>query len=216
MAAVMYYDRAGKLVDDLAEDFKETAESTILPTPVCVSEVGSPTLLTAAIRANQALTHVRSVSVTNIFSEALRWTNQYDSLSPFVSNGPLIESFPHTTRPYVLGCERFVVGQSLQLAKISVSARAGGPNIKEVALYNGRELFRRFEVNGPHLFRTLLLNGYLHKTLVIVATDAEGNVAVGNGTQYDRAPLPTATLPSVSVATITSVLCRCPFMESWV
>jgi hypothetical protein len=148
MAAVKYYDRTGQLVDDLVEDFKETAESTILPTPVCVSEVGSPAMLTAAIKANQALTHVRSVSVTDIFSEALRWANQYDSLPSFVSNGPTIESWPFTTRAYVLGCERFVVGQSLQLANISVSARAGGPNIKEVAIYNGRELFRRFEVNG--------------------------------------------------------------------
>jgi hypothetical protein len=36
MAAVKYYDRSGRLVDDLYEDFKETAESTILPTPVVV------------------------------------------------------------------------------------------------------------------------------------------------------------------------------------
>jgi hypothetical protein len=152
MAAVKYYDRTGQLVDDLVEDFKETAESTILPTPVCVSEVGSPAMLTAAIKANQALTHVRSVSVTDIFSEALRWANQYDSLPSFVSNGPTIESWPFTYRRYVLGCERFVVGSSLQLANISVSARVGGPNIKEVAIYNGRELFRRFEVNGTYAY----------------------------------------------------------------
>jgi hypothetical protein len=149
--------------------------------------VGSPALLAAAIKANQALTHVRSISVTDIFFEALRWANQYDSLPSFVSDGPTIESWPSTTRAYVLGCERFVVGQSLQLAKISVSARAGGPSIKEVAIYNGRELFRRFEVNGPHLFRTLVLDADLHKTLVIVVTDTEGGTALGNAARSWKA-----------------------------
>jgi hypothetical protein len=190
MAAVKYYDRSGTLVDNLVEDFLETAESTISPTPVCVSEVASPALLTAAIKANQALTHVRSTSVATIFTDALRWFDNFIQLPSFVSNGPTIESWPFvsrgdstrddSTRGFVLGCERFVVGQSLQLANISVSARTGGPDIKEVAIFNGRELFRRFEVNGPHLFRTLVLDANLHKTLVIVVTDTEGGTALGN------------------------------------
>jgi hypothetical protein len=180
MAAVKYYDRTGALVDDLTEDFKLTAESTIVPTPVCVSELGSPAALIAAIKNNQALTYVRASSVPSIFTDALRWATQYDSLPTSVSTGPIISAWPYTTRYYTLGCARFVVGQSLQQANISVSARPGGPDLKTVEIWNGQHLFRRFAVNAPHLFRTLLLDADLHKTLVLVVTDVVGNTAVAN------------------------------------
>ena len=45
MAATKYYGRDGKLIEDLVDDFRLTAESTIVPTPVCVSEVGSPPVI---------------------------------------------------------------------------------------------------------------------------------------------------------------------------
>ena len=187
IAAARYYGRDGKLVEDLTEDFKETAESTIVPTPVCVSEVGSPAALTAAVAARQSLTHIRAASVATIYNEGLRWTTQYDSLPTFVSSGPIIDSWPTMARHYVLGEARFVVGLSLMEANISVSAAPGGPDLKEVSIFNGRELFRRFEVNGPHLFRTLLLDADLHKTLVLVATDVDGNVAVANAARSWKA-----------------------------
>ena len=72
MAATKYYGRDGKLVEDLVDDFRLTAESTIVPTPVCVSEVGSPAALSAAVKANQALTFVRASSVSTVFKEGLR------------------------------------------------------------------------------------------------------------------------------------------------
>ena len=187
MAATKYYGRDGKLVEDLVDDFRLTAESTIVPTPVCVSEVGSPAALSAAVKANQALTFVRASSASTVFKEGLRWATQYDSLPTFVSSGPMIDSFPGTARHYALGAARFVVGLSLQQVNISVSARPGGPNLTDVAIYNGRELFRRFRVNAPHLFRTLLLDANLHKTLVLVATDAAGNVALANAARSWKA-----------------------------
>ena len=187
MAATKYYGRDGKLIEDLVDDFRLTAESTIVPTPVCVSEVGSPAALSAAVKANQALTFVRASSAPDVFKEGLRWSTQYDSLPTFVSDGPMIDSFPGMARHYALGAARFVVGLSLQQVNISVSARPGGPNLREVAIYNGRELFRRFQVNAPHLFRTLLLDADLHKTLVLVATDAAGNVALANAARSWKA-----------------------------
>ena len=187
MAAVKYYDRTGRLAEDLVEDFKETAESTIVPTPVCVSEVGSTAQLADAITANHALTYVRAGSHSTIFSSALRWATQYDSMPTFVSDGPTVEAFPVTVRNFVLGCERFVVGQSLMQANISVSARPGGANLSTVSIFNGRELFRHFHVDGPHFFRTLLLNSDLHKTLVMVVTDKHGNVALANSARSWKA-----------------------------
>ena len=40
---------------------------------------------------------------------------------------------------------------------------------------------------GPHLFRTLVLDANLHKTLVIVATDTDGNTALGNAARSWKA-----------------------------
>jgi hypothetical protein len=60
MAAVVEYDKTGKLIGDLLDDFKYTVEGTIAPNPVAVSEVLSPAALTSAA-SSQMMTHVRSI-----------------------------------------------------------------------------------------------------------------------------------------------------------
>ena len=62
-------------------------------------------------------------------------------------------------------------------ANISVSARSGS-SLSEIRIYNGRELFRRFEVDGPHFYSVLLLDAFVHRNLVLVAVDSAGGTAV--------------------------------------
>ena len=109
-------------------------------------------------------------------------SDQYDSLKTFVSDGPVIGAWEQTWRNYVLGAERFVTGLSLMPCPISIRARPGGPPLAEVAIYNGRELWRRFvpEPHASHFYRTLLLDGFVHRNLVLQVRDAAGNIAVAN------------------------------------
>ena len=157
-------------------------ESTIGPTPVVVDLVGSPAELARAVQQNHAATFVRSESLDRVFCSGLRWSNQYDSLATFVSNGPIINAWEQTWRTYVLGAERFVTGRSMLRANISISARPGGPLLAEVSIFNGRELYRRFKIKPQqkNFYRTLLLDGFVHKNLVLQVRDAAGNMALAN------------------------------------
>ena len=179
MAAVKYF-RDGDLVEDLTEDFKRTAESTIAPTPVVVDLVASPAALVAAIRNNHTSPFVRAQSVSQIW-QSIRWANTYESLSTFVSDGPAIHAFEQTWRAYTLAGSRFVTGNSLMQLPISVSSPEGVP-LSEVAIFNGRELVRHFALRNQtqNLYRTLLLDGYVHRNLILVVVDALGRRAMSN------------------------------------
>ena len=189
MAAVKLYNKSGVLEESLIDDFKRTAESTIAPTPVVVDLVGSPMELTASVQENRAATFVRSTSLKRVFCDGLRWTNQYDSLAVSVSDGPIVSVWPTSWRAYVFGCERFATGRSLMPTPIVVSPRAGdGAPLTEVKISNGRELFQRYVLNSTAAAdgssaafdRTLLLDGFVHRNLVLEATNADGHTAVAN------------------------------------
>lgn len=193
---VLLDNRTGELVENLREDFLKMIESTIPGTPMAVSDVYDVAALERAA-TSQILTHVRaaSSSVTDLFVGTLRWNSQYDAMPVFVSDGPVIESWPDTHRPYTLGTERFVAASALLQAAISVKpASPDGAPIVDVVITNGRREFRRFRApfsrggNGEdgansladgHLFRTLLLDGFVHKNLALTATDEKGGQAFG-------------------------------------
>ena len=131
---------SGVLKDDLTDDFKQTQESTIGPTPVVIDLVGSPAELVQSVQENRAATFVRSKALDRVYCDGLRWANQvntrnsrhvsafsgllnrltancgvflqYDSLPAFVSDGPLINAWQQSWRNYVYGGERFVTGSS--------------------------------------------------------------------------------------------------------
>ena len=86
MASVKSYSRSGALIEDLSEDFKQTQESTIGPTPVVVDPVGSPEELAQSVREkeNRAATFVRSSSLDRIYCDGLRWAGKIVILSRFV------------------------------------------------------------------------------------------------------------------------------------
>ena len=177
MAGAVYYGRDGKLVENLREDFLFTIESTIAPVPTAISEVTSPAAVASAA-ASQFLTHVTGTGPTNVFVDGLRWNSQYDGLRTYVSNGPHIDVWAATNRVYSLGAERFVTGNALLKAPLSIS-NPSGKSIVEVNITNGRRLFRRFIGEGPNLHRTLLLDGYVHANLGITVTDSDTKVAFG-------------------------------------
>ena len=71
IAGLKYYAKSGRLIDDLTQDFMETAESTIAPTPVVIDQVGSPAALAAAA-ANHSNTFVIAPSLDEVMCSVSR------------------------------------------------------------------------------------------------------------------------------------------------
>ncbi len=175
MVAVRYY-RAGQLVEDRTADYLTTAQSTIPPAPASVNEVASAEDLAEEVRRGHALVYAQAESPEQLFPRALRWTHQYESPNVFLSDGPLVRSWPDCFRVSTLGAEEFVTGSSVMPALLSVEAERG---LKEIRLYNGRQVFRRFLPQGATQWRqTLALDGTVQKNLVLEVEDLSGGRAV--------------------------------------
>ena len=175
MAAVRYY-RAGRLVEDNTDAYLTTAQCTIPPAPASVNEVASDEELLRELSAGNALVYAQARSLDTLFLDALRWTHQYDAPNVFMSDGPVVECWPSCYRVSTLGAEEFVTGVSVMPAPLAVVSDRG---LKEVRLYDGQNLFRRFLPNGARQFRqTLVLEGTIQRNIVLVAEDMAGKKAV--------------------------------------
>ncbi|MGA2618360.1 MAG: hypothetical protein ABSF26_12170 [Thermoguttaceae bacterium] len=178
MAAVRYY-RGGRLVEDNTADYLTTVQATIPPAPASVDEVYSPAELAREVAAGHSLVYVQARSLESLFMDGLRWTHQYDSPMVYMSDGPTILAWCGCYRVATLGAEEFVTGMSVMPSPLGVLSEKG---LKEIRIYNGSELYRRFSWPphaAPKAFRqTLVLDGNIQKNLVVVAEDVAGHRAI--------------------------------------
>eukprot|EP01046_Picozoa_sp_COSAG06_P046544 COSAG06_NODE_6608_length_2857_cov_1.439811_1_plen_906_part_10 len=181
-AGVYYYDQTGKLVEDNTADYLLTSESTISPVPLVISSIGSPAALLTAVKS-QYVNNVLVYDMDNLFCHGLKWNSQYDSMPVYASRmqGPQINAIStgtSTARTYVVGNEKFVTGSSLLPFALDVNSTQP---LKEVAVYSGTKLYRRFSFDGKATMmqRLLLLDEFIHKNLNVVVTDVAGNSAMG-------------------------------------
>jgi len=175
MAALRTY-AGGRLLEDVTDDYLLTAQGTLPPAPVSVNLVESPAELAEAVGSGQSLTWARARGLAEIFEDALAWAYQYVSPHVFVSDGPLIHSWPNTYRVWTYAAENFVTGSSQMPARLHVSSDLG---LRELRILDGTRLFRRFLPGGARdLDLVLELDGTLHRNLVVVAEDLEGGRAV--------------------------------------
>ncbi|MCM8768184.1 MAG: hypothetical protein NC911_00640 [Candidatus Omnitrophica bacterium] len=174
-AGIRYY-KNGKLLEDLTDDYLKTAQCTIAPNPVSINEIYSADEIRAEKENNNALTYVMARNINTIFDDGLRWTHQYDGVNIFNSNGPLIYAWPWCHRVITYGGEEFVTAISVMPSYIDVKSDIG---LKEIRIYNGQELFRRFKFNGEKEYvQTFVLDGTVQKNLVLIAEDLKGGKAV--------------------------------------
>jgi hypothetical protein len=174
MAGIRTY-RDGTLVDDASDDYLMTAQSTIAPAPAAISLVSSPAALRSAVSGNRGVTYAAAPSLAQLWS-VLGYTDQYSCPNVFTSTGPLIVQWPGCVRVQTYGAEPFVTGRGRMDAPIEVTAQAG---LREVRIYDGQNLFRRYKLNGEKSFQQLLrLDGSLQRNLVLVAEDRAGGKAV--------------------------------------
>ena len=174
MAAIRTYE-GGKLVEDMTDDYLTTCQSQAVPTPVSLNLVKSPAELTAAVAANQALTYGQARSLDVIWDDALHWTGSYEAPNAFPSDGPIILAWPRCLRVMAFGGENFVSGRSMWPSPVHVTSAVG---LKEIRIYDGRELFRRFVCNGAKEFDiTLFFPGTVQRSMVLIADDVHGGRA---------------------------------------
>lgn len=175
MAGVRYY-RGGKLVEDVTDEYLTTAQCTISPAPVSINEVASPQELLTEVKSGRALTYARARRLDILFQDALRWTGQYDAPNVFFSDGPIIHAWPDCHRIITYGGEEFVTAPAVMPSPISITSEKG---LKEIRIYNGQNLFRRFTLQGEKQWsQILVLDGSVQKNLVLVAEDVAGGQAV--------------------------------------
>ena len=168
--------RNGTLIEDLTNDYLTTAQSTIVPAPAGVHLVSSPTALRSAVQRNQGLTYAMARSRDRLWPDALLYTTQYACPNVFTSTGPLILRWPACVRVSTLGAEPFVTGRSVMTAPLYVTAEKG---LKEVRIYDGQNLYRRFMLHGEQTFaKVLYLESSIQRNLVLVADDMAGGQAV--------------------------------------
>ncbi len=173
-AAVRTYEN-GKLVDDATADYRTTWGATIGPVPFSMNLLRSPQELRDAAKT-ESLTYAQARSLDLLWQDALRWNGSYDGPNVFVSDGPIVQQWPTITRATTFGAEPFVPGRSLQDAPIDVKSDAG---LKEIRIYNGPDLFRRFVCAGAKEFRQeLFLPAVLNQNLTLVAEDNAGKSAI--------------------------------------
>lgn len=175
MAAIRSYEN-GRRVSDVTGDFLLTAAGTLPPTPIAVNIVVSPEALRREAERERGLTFAQARARNRVFEDAFRWTHQYDAVNVFPSDGPRILAWPGCHRVGRLGAENFVTAGAPMPSPVLVQADKG---LREIRIYNGAELFRRFLPGGANEWgATLVLDGRVQRNLVMIVEDIAGGTAV--------------------------------------
>ena len=186
--------RNGEVVEDASEDYLKLCASGQTPVPLVVDLMDEPgqlgksrwrTILTLPERGGGIIggTLRPERRVRDYFDT---WHTYPDNpVKPQVSSGPRIETWSLMgPRDYEGSSPGDFVWQNYRWV---VRGQASSPaGLKEVAVYDGPRLFRRFLPRGkPEFDFSLDLTHDRQHCLVLVATDKDGGRAV-SGDQWDR------------------------------
>jgi len=175
MGTIWFY-RDGKLVEDVLDNYLLTAQCNIPPAPGAVNIVTTPDQLKREVKANRGLVVARGRSLKTLQMDALLYPHTYAAPNVFPTTGPIIQAWPECWRVMTFAIEDFVTGRNLMPSPIHVTSDVG---LKQIDIYDGQNLFRRFQLNGAKEFKTrLLLNGTVQRNLVLIAEDVAGGKAV--------------------------------------
>jgi len=175
VAAVRTYENS-RLMEDVTEDFLTTVAATISPLPVTVNILHHPKELAAQAGKDIMHTYCLARGADTVFEDGLQYAHQYSGSPVFSSNGPVVRSWMNCIRPPTYGTARFAPGRTFAPAFLWVESDVG---LKSIKLYDGPQLFRRFDFEGEkEVRRTLQLSSTLHRNVVLIAEDLRGGKAV--------------------------------------
>ena len=169
--------RNGKRIEDNLPAYLRSATGTFPAAPVAVHLLEHPKKLREAGEHGTGLTYVRADSTAELRS-ALSYANLFRSPGLFTSDGPLIETWPQARQYYTFAAEDFVARAARLPSPIAVRSDVG---LREIRIYQGERLFRRYLCDGSRRFEHVLeLSASAQKTLTLVAEDVNGGVAVSS------------------------------------
>lgn len=177
MGAIWTYEN-GKLVCDATDNYLVTAQGCVPPSPAAINIVRSPAHLKREAEARRGLMMGQAKSLETLQLDALSYLSAltYSAPNIFPTTGPVIHGWPECFRVHTFVIEDFVTGRNVMRSPIHVTSDVG---LKEITIYDGTVLFRRFLLNGAKEFReTLVLNGTVQRNLVLIAEDVNGGKAV--------------------------------------
>lgn len=176
-AAAIETWRGGALVDDQLDDYLVTAQSTMPPLPVVFVDMRRPDDLVKEVRAGRPLVYAWARSLARVPAE-IGWMNQFDGPEVFVSNGPIIRSWPGMYRVFSFADAPFATDRELMKARLHVTSDVG---IREIRILDGPRLVRRFLPGGERDFDVVLqLPGVVEVSLVAVVDDVRGGRAISS------------------------------------
>jgi hypothetical protein len=171
----IFYYRGGKLIEDNRADYLQTNGSTMTSVPFSIAEVSSPAEMTDHVQSGRALTYAQAHSVQSILVDALHWNHQFEAPPAFVSEGPTIANWAVNKRANAYGAEDFVNERGTDDQELLAKSDAG---IKEVRIYDGSDLYRRFLPGGAKDFSIrLYISAFLQQNLGLEVEDINGKVA---------------------------------------
>jgi len=184
----------GKIIEDAFPDYLKMVQSGTEPRPLVIDLMDDPTELKqtpwrTVLRINPKPEMVDGGMLDGVNPILTFWSlwHAYPDIPTriYITDGPVIDYWSlDGTRDYEGANKGDFVWQNLRF-------RVGGKvhsdaGLKEVDIYDGSKLFRHFLPHGEKQFEfTLNLNHDKQHTLVLLATDMNGNRAIG-GDQWDR------------------------------
>jgi hypothetical protein len=186
--------RDGRVIEDASDDYRKLCASGQTPLPLVIDLMDDPsrigasgwrTVLTLPERGG-GIVGGRLRAGSRVHDYFDMWHTYPDNpVKVQVTSGPRIDSWSHTgPRDYEGGSPGDFVWQNHRWV---VHGQASSPvGLKEVAVYDGTRLFRRFLTRGEKTFEFALdLAHDRQHCLVLVATDTTGARAL-SGDQWDR------------------------------
>jgi hypothetical protein len=137
--------------------------------------VSSPQQLLRAAQTDTGVTYAQAASPGALW-HALGYADQYAAPNVFAAGGPRIEAWPQVRQYYTFAAERSVARAAWLPAPVRVTSAVG---IREIRIYDGERLFRRFLLQGAREFEQVVeIPASLQHTLVLVAEDVDGGRTV--------------------------------------
>lgn len=177
----------GKMIEDATPDFLDMAHAGQGPLPMVVDLMDDPAeLKQTPWRTVLRLSPPAAGVVNPVITYFETWHFYPDTPTAiYITSGPQIDYWSYTGSPDYVGSNR---GDFIwQGYRWHVGGKVSSPEgLKEVSLYDGAKLFRRFLPQGRKEFDFALdLNHNQQHDLVLIATDVKGGQAI-SGEQWDR------------------------------
>jgi hypothetical protein len=173
--ALYTFDEKGKLIDDISEDYPLLEQKGNRLEPFCMTLMDSADQV-AMHAKNGWFNHVKASSLPALLRTIASWRGDVES-DQYISNGPEIVRWEYTRFEYPhLIADEYRMDLYRNPCRLHVRSDVG---LKEISIYDGTRLVRRFLTEGAREFKQDL-DFYVvpQQYLLVIAQDINGRRAI--------------------------------------